>query len=262
MFSIVDIHFMDVLDILLVGLLVYYVYKLIRGTAAISIFVGIIMLYIAWAVVNALNMSLLSAIMGQVLGVGVIAIIVLFQQEIRKFLLRLGNSYMLKNGRIKIFGNLFGNRGLSIEMESLDEITQACRKMSETKTGALIVLAHTSSMEFVIETGDIIDAKINRRLIGNIFFKNSPLHDGAMVIANGRIVAVRCTLPITENPNIPAQYGMRHRAATGLSEETDAAVIVVSEETGNISFVKDGQIKTMGSITELRLAIENSYKGQ
>jgi DNA integrity scanning protein DisA with diadenylate cyclase activity len=115
-------------------------------------------------------------------------------------------------------------------------------------------------MEFVIETGDVIDARINRRLIENLFFKNSPLHDGAMVIANDRIVAARCTLPITENPNIPAHYGMRHRAATGLSEETDASVIVVSEETGNISFVKDGKIKTMGSITELRLAIENSYK--
>lgn len=165
MFSIIDIQFIDVLDILLVGLLVFYVYKLIRGTAAISIFVGIIMLYIAWAVVNALNMSLLSAIMGQVLSVGVIAIIVLFQQEIRKILLRLGNSYILKNGRVKIFGELFGGKGLSIESEALDEITQACRKMSETKTGALIVLAHTSSMEFVIETGDLIDAKINRRLI-------------------------------------------------------------------------------------------------
>ncbi|MBR5183817.1 MAG: DNA integrity scanning protein DisA nucleotide-binding domain protein, partial [Bacteroidales bacterium] len=124
----------------------------------------------------------------------------------------------------------------------------------------LIVLARTSSMEFVVETGDEIDAKINRRLIENLFFKNSPLHDGAMVIANDRIVAARCTLPITKNPNIPANYGMRHRAAAGLSEETDACVIVVSEETGNISFVQDGKIKTMGSITELRLAIENSYK--
>ena len=260
MFDIINIHIMDVVDILLVGLLVYYVYKLIRGTAAISIFLGIIILYIIWAVVKALNMSLLSEIMGQVLGVGVIAIIVLFQQEIRKFLLSLGNNYILNNEKIKMFSKFFGNRGVSMELQALDEITQACRKMSETKTGALIVLAHTSSMEFVVETGDVIDARINRRLIENLFFKNSPLHDGAMVIADGRIVAARCTLPITENPNIPAHYGMRHRAATGLSEETDACVIVVSEETGNISFVKDGKIKTMGSITELRLAIEGSYK--
>lgn len=260
MFDIINIHIMDVVDILLVGLLVYYVYKLIRGTAAISIFLGIIILYVIWAVVKALNMSLLSEIMGQVLGVGVIAIIVLFQQEIRKFLLSLGNNYILNNEKIKMFSKLFGNKGISIELQALDEITQACRKMSETKTGALIVLARTSSMEFVIETGDVIDARINRRLIENLFFKNSPLHDGAMVIANGRIVAARCTLPITENPNIPAHYGMRHRAATGLSEETDACVVVVSEETGNISFVMDGKIKTMGSITELRLAIEGAYK--
>lgn len=260
MFEIINFHIMDVVDILLVGLLVFYVYKLIRGTAAISIFLGIITLYIIWAVVKALNMSLLSEIMGQVLGVGVIAIIVLFQQEIRKFLLSLGNNYILNNEKLKIFSKLLGNKGISMQLEALDEITHACRKMSETNTGALIVLARTSSMEFVIETGDVIDAKINRRLIENLFFKNSPLHDGAMVIANDRIVAARCTLPITENPNIPANYGMRHRAAVGLTEETDACVIVVSEETGNISFVKDGKIKTMGSITELRLAIESSYK--
>ena len=260
MFDIINFHIMDVVDILLVGLLVYYVYKLIRGTAAISIFLGIITLYIIWAVVKALNMSLLSEIMGQVLGVGVIAIIVLFQQEIRKFLLSLGNNYILNNEKLKIFSKLLGNKGISMQLEALDEITHACRKMSETNTGALIVLARTSSMEFVIETGDVIDARINRRLIENLFFKNSPLHDGAMVIANDRIVAARCTLPITENPTIPANDGMRHRAAVGLTEETDACVIVVSEETGNISFVKDGKIKTMGSITELRLAIESSYK--
>ena len=260
MFEIIDIHFIDILDILLVGLLVFYVYRLIRGTAAISIFLGIILLYIMWAVVKALNMSLLSAIMGQVLGVGVIAIIVLFQQEIRKFLLRLGSTYLLNNKHLKFLSALFGRKESGMELAALDEITEACRKMSEDKTGALIVIAHSSSMDFVTETGDIIDARISRRLIENLFFKNSPLHDGAMVISNDRIVAARCTLPISENPNIPAKYGMRHRAATGLSEETDACVIVVSEETGNISFVKDGEIKTMNSITELRLAIENSYK--
>ncbi len=260
MFNIVDIHIIDIVDILLVGLLVFYVYKLIRGTAAISIFLGIIMLYIIWAVVKALNMSLLSEIMGQVLGVGVIAIIVLFQQEIRKFLLSLGSTYIVNNEKLEFLSKIFGNRGMGMQIQALDEITEACRKMSETKTGALIVLARTSSMDFVIETGDIIDAKISRRLIENLFFKNSPLHDGAMVIANDRVVAARCTLPISKNPNIPANYGMRHRAATGLSEETDACVIVVSEETGNISFVMDGHIRTMGSISELRIAIENSYK--
>lgn len=176
------------------------------------------------------------------------------------FLLHLGNKYFIGNKRLRFAKKLFGGKGSAIEMDALDEITHACRKMSETKTGALIVLAHTSSLEFIVETGDKIDARINRRLIENLFFKNSPLHDGAMVIGRNRIIAARCTLPITENPNIPAHYGMRHRAAIGLTEENDASVIVVSEETGNISFVEDGKIKTINSITELRLNIENSYK--
>ncbi|MEF9985570.1 MAG: diadenylate cyclase CdaA [Bacteroidales bacterium] len=260
MFGFINVQLIDIIDIILVGLIIFQIYKLIRGTAAINIFLGIIILYIAWIVVTAFNMSLLSAIMGQVLGVGVIALLILFQQEIRRFLLHLGSRYLNGKGSRKIANSFFGNRSGGMQLEALDELTQACRKMSETKTGALIVLAHTSSQEFVIETGDRIDANINRRLIENLFFKNSPLHDGAMIIAGNRIVAARCTLPISENPNIPAHYGMRHRAATGLTEETDATVVVVSEETGIISFVKDGEIKGMNSITELRLAIENSYK--
>ncbi len=260
MFSFINIQLIDIIDIILVGLIIFQIYKLIRGTAAINIFLGIILLYIVWIIVTALNMNLLSAIMGQVLGVGVIALIILFQQEIRRFLLHLGSRYINGKGRRIIAGTLFGSKKGGIPLESLDELTHACRKMSETKTGALIVLGHTSSLEFVIETGDRLDANINRRLIENLFFKNSPLHDGAMIIAGNRIVAARCTLPISENPNISPNYGMRHRAAAGLTEETDSTVIVISEETGNISFVKDGQIKTMNSITELRLAIENSYK--
>ena len=260
MLDFIDVKLIDIIDVILVALLVYYIYKLIRGTAAISIFSGIILIYIVWIVVNALNMSLLSAILGQILGVGVIAIIVLFQQEIRRFLLHLGSRYLSGRESKRIVNFIFGKRQEEIPLETLDEITQACRKMSETKTGALIVIGHTSSVDPIVETGDKIDANINRRLIENIFFKNAPLHDGAMVIANNRIVAARCTLPISENPNIPAQYGMRHRAAAGITEQTDASVLVVSEETGNISFVKDGEIKKMNSIAELRLAIEGAYK--
>lgn len=261
MFSFVNIQLIDIIDILLVGFLIYQIYKLIRGTAAISIFVGIIIIYVVWIIVKALNMSLLTAIIGQVLGVGVIALIILFQQEIRRFLLHLGNRYVMGGGKRRLRW-LLGNKQPEIVNEALDELTQACRRMGDTKTGALIVLTHSSSLGFVTETGDTIDANINRRLIENIFFKNSPLHDGAMVIANNRIVAARCTLPISENPNIPPQYGMRHRASAGITEETDASAIVVSEETGNISFVSNGEIKTMNSITELRIAIENSYKNQ
>ena len=260
MFNIINIQLIDIIDIIVVGLLIFQIYRLIRGTAAINIFVGIIILYIIWIIVQALGMSLLSALMGQVLGVGFIALIVLFQQEIRRVLLHLGSRYLNSKNTHRIANSIFGKHGKSIGLEDLEEITQAARKMSETNTGALMVLKHSSSLDFIVETGDIVDANINRRLIENLFFKNSPLHDGAMVIANGRIHAARCTLPITENPNIPAHLGMRHRAAAGITEQTDATVIVVSEETGNISHVKNGEIKVINSLTELRIAIENSYK--
>ncbi len=260
MFNIVNIQLIDIIDIILVGLLIFQIYKLIRGTAAINIFLGIIILYISWIIVTALNMKLLSSIMGQVLGVGVIALIILFQQEIRRFLLHLGSRYIGRKHNNSFINRVLGSKNASINLTSLDEITHACRKMSETKTGALIVMGHLSSLETITETGDRIDALINRRLIENLFFKNSPLHDGAIVIEKDRITAARCTLPMSENPKIPANYGMRHRAAAGITEETDATAVVVSEETGNISFVRDGEIKTINSITELRLAIENSYK--
>lgn len=260
MIDFINITIIDIIDIILVGLLIYQLFKIIRGTAAINIFLGIILLYIAWIVFTALNMSLISSILGQILGVGVIALIILFQQEIRRFLLHLGSRYVNDSKFGKTIKKLFRTQQTEIQNNSLDELTQACNRMSQTKTGALIVLEHYSSLEFIVETGDRIDSVINRRIIENIFFKNTPLHDGAMVIFNNRITAARCTLPITENPNIPPQYGMRHRAGVGMTEQTDADVVVVSEETGNISFITNGEIKTMNSISELRLAIENSYK--
>ena len=258
MLDFINIHLIDIIDILLVGLLIYQIYKLIRGTAAMSIFIGIIILYFIWLVVKTLHMELLSAIMGQVLGVGVLALIIIFQQEIRRFLIHLGNNSFHRNSNF-LTRTLFGTNSKNVPLETLDELTQAVRKMSETQTGALIVMTHRSPLESVTETGDRIDAVINRRLIENLFFKNSPLHDGAVVMDTTRIIAARCTLPISDNQNIPPQYGMRHRAAVGITEQTVATAIVVSEETGGIAFVKDGEIKTINSITELRLAIENSY---
>jgi len=260
MLDFIKIEWIDIMDIILVGLLIYQVYKLIRGTAALNIFTGILVFYFVWLIVKALRMELLGAILGQVIGVGVIALIVLFQQEIRRFLLLMGTRYMDSRQKLKIVNVFLGVKGKTVSLTLLDEVTQACRRMAESKTGALIVLAKSSSLEFVIETGDRIDAIICRRLIENIFFKNAPLHDGAMIIAYNKIVAARCTLPISENPHIPASFGMRHRAAMGITEITDANVIVVSEETGDISYVSNGVIKKMNSINELRLAIENSYK--
>ncbi|MBQ1754235.1 MAG: diadenylate cyclase CdaA [Bacteroidales bacterium] len=259
MFDFINISFIDVLDVLMVGLLIYWLIRVVRGTSAVNIFIGVLLLYVVWIASRALGMKLLSFILGQVLGVGVVALLVIFQPEIRRFLLRISSSTTA--AQQGVFKKLFRqSRAGGMAPGELEELTAACRKMSETKTGALIVLRHGSALGDILDTGDEIDARINRRLIENIFFKNSPLHDGAMVITANRILAARCTLPITQRQDIPAHYGMRHRAAIGMSEVSDASVIVVSEETGDISFVSDGQIQTMGSITELRLAIENSFK--
>ena len=260
MIDFVNISWIDILDMLLVALLLYELFRLIRGTSAMSIFIGILILYVVWGVVKALNMRLLSTILGQVLGVGVIALIVIFQQEIRQFLLRFGNRYltgrnMLRSRRRKGWFH----DDMTMSSSALEEITAACHHMAETHTGALIVFRHTSSLDRFIETGDEIDAAIQRRLIENLFFKNSPLHDGAVIMTYNRIVAARCTLPITEKNDINPRYGMRHRAAIGISEITDAEVVVVSEETGEISYVAAGEITTMKSISELRLKLENSY---
>ena len=259
MFDFIDISLIDVIDVLMVGLLIYWLIRVVRGTSAVNIFLGILLLYVIWIASRALGMKLLSFILGQVLGVGVVALLVIFQPEIRRFLLRISSS--TSAAQKGLFSKLFRQtRSAGMQPVELGELTAACNKMSETRTGALIALRHSSALGEIIDTGDEIDARISRRLIENIFFKNSPLHDGAMVLSENRIIAARCTLPITQRQDIPAHYGMRHRAAIGLTEATDASVIVVSEETGNISFVHEGQIKTMGSIAELRLAIENSYK--
>ena len=252
------IHFnlSDVLDIVAVALLLYQIYKLIRGTTAINIFTGILLLYFLWFIVRALNMQLLSTILGQVLGVGIIAIIIVFQQEIRRFLLHLGSRF--NNQRYTWLQRLFKQRTHThIELD-IDSITRACRQMSESKTGALIVIERHSLMTMYAGTGDIIDARISSRLLQNLFFKNAPLHDGAVIISHNKIHAARCTLPISEQVYIPAQYGMRHRAAVGLTEQTDAIVIVVSEETGDISLVENAVINRMeGGVNELRVKIEN-----
>ena len=259
MFDFIDISFIDVLDVLMVGLLIYWLIRVVRGTSAVNIFLGVLLLYVVWIASRALGMKLLSFILGQVLGVGVVALLVIFQPEIRRFLLRISSS--TTSAQKGVFRKLFRHTtSAGLPSHELEELTAACRKMAETKTGALIVIRHGAALGEILDTGDEIDARINRRLIENIFFKNTPLHDGAMVISENRILAARCTLPITARQDIPAHYGMRHRAAIGMSEVSDASVIVVSEETGDISFVSDGQIKTMGSITELRLAIENSFK--
>lgn len=251
----IPFRILDVIDIFLVAFLLYQIYMLIRGTVAINIFIGIFVLYIIWLVVRVLNMELLSSILGQIIGVGVIALIIVFQQEIRRFLLFIGTRYLSKN-RFSIENWLFPKQKNMVAPVNIEAVVKSCRHMSESKTGALIVIARKSELQYYAETGDIIDAETSSRLIENIFFKNSPLHDGALIIVNDKIRAVRCILPVTENLNIPAHYGMRHRAALGISEHSDALIVVVSEETGKISFVHEGEIKYGVSSMELRELLE------
>lgn len=260
-FGFLQLSLADILDILLLALLIYFTFRWIRGTSAMSIFVAILSLYVIRVIVSAFNMRLMTNIMETVLDVGLIALIVIFQPEIRKFLMRLGSRYMNSRQGKMILDKILGKNRKATNIsgsDAVNDLTEACRRMSEDKTGALIVIAHKASLEEIISTGDRIDASIHRRLIMNLFFKNSPLHDGALVISGGRIVAARCTLPITERTNIPASYGMRHKAAIGITEETDADAIVVSEETGNISFVKGGIVTPIKNINELKLLLNTA----
>ena len=257
-----QISLADILDILLLGVIIFVAFRWLRGSSAMSIFVAIVSLYLIRVVTGAFNMRLMTAILDMILDVGVLAIIVIFQPEIHKFLIRLGNRYMNNaKGRALIDRILGKKQTAAIERsEEVNDLAEACRRMSEDKTGALIVITHKNPLEEVISSGDRIDAGIHRRLIMNLFFKNSPLHDGALVISGDRIVAARCTLPITTRTNIPASYGMRHKAAIGITEETDADAIVVSEETGKISFVSRGNVTPIQNINELKLLLNTALK--
>lgn len=247
----------DILDILLVAVLLYQLYKLIRGTVAINIFAGIFTFYLIWLIVRALNMELLSSILGQFIGVGVIALIIVFQQEIRRFLLLIGTKYNF-NKSWK-FEDLFKFQGKNIKDESIDSIIVACKKMSNTKTGALIVLAKNSELYNYARTGVIMKAKISSDLIESIFFKNSPLHDGGMIISENKILAARCILPVSDSTKIPGNMGLRHRAALGMTQNSDAHVVIVSEETGNLTYVKDGHFKVKISIDELERFLKGDF---
>ncbi|MBI9053372.1 MAG: TIGR00159 family protein [Bacteroidales bacterium] len=250
----ISIRFLDILDILLVAFLLYQIYNLIRGTTAINIFIGIFSLYLLWLLVKALNMSLLSSILGQVIGVGVIALLIVFQQEIRRFLLIISTRYI--RSRKFSFDKIFSFAEKKEEKVNIDAVVNACSNMSAFKTGALIAISKKSDLLSFIKTGDILNADTSSRLLESIFFKNSPLHDGAVIIKEDRIAAARCVLPTSENVDLPPQFGMRHRAALGITEKTDALVVLVSEETGAISFAKEESIETNIGPNRLRQILE------
>lgn len=250
----------DAIDILLVSILLYQLYKIIKGTVAVNVFIGVIAIYLIGLVVNAFQMKLLSTIVRQVLGVGAIALIILFQQEIRKFLIIIGlKSY--NSAQAKWILNIFTfSKKDSVSATHYKAIVTACYNMSKTHTGALIVLSNNSDLSFYTSTGDTIDANINTRLIENIFFKNSPLHDGAVIIKKDKIVAARCVLPVTENENFPPQLGMRHRAAVGITEVSGCIVLIVSEESGTVGYASKGRIRTNVTKEELFKYLSKDYK--
>lgn len=236
----IHVTIIDIIDIVVVAIIMYYIYRLTKGTHAPSILTGILIIYLLWVVVKALNMELLSVILGHIIGVGMIALIVVFQPEIRRFLHLLGARSNQK--RNSFMGRLFDMQEYKNDhLEYVRPIVKACTDMSESKTGALIVIRQKSDLSVIEETGIPIDARISSSLVKNIFFKNSPLHDGALIIENGRIVSAKCILPLTEQ-DVPANFGMRHRAALGVSEVSDAIIVVVSEETGSISVAHNGVV--------------------
>lgn len=233
-----DFRILDVIDIVLVALLLYYIYKLVRGTVAINIFIGIVIIYLAWKLTQLANMQMLSSVIGKFIDVGMIVLIVVFQQEIRKFLLLIGSTNW--GHRYRFLRQLkFGKEPLEPK-HNIPAIVQACYTLKEQKTGALIVIKRNTPLEFVTNTGDTMRIEVNAPILESIFYKNSTLHDGAIVIEDNFIVATRVILPVSDSRAIPLRFGLRHRAAVGISEKTDAIALVVSEETGNISYIKDG----------------------
>ena len=232
----VPFTFIDFIDIILVAAIMFWIYRATRGTNAPYIISGIIMIYLMWVVVRTLNMELLSNILGQFVSVGVIALIIVFQPEIRRFLQMIG----MRQKRFNFIARIF-NRNDNTSVTIIAPIVQACREMFAHKTGALIVIGRQSDLRLITEGGIAIDAKISTPLLENIFFKNAPLHDGAVVIEGDRIVAAKCILPVTQS-DVPKSYGTRHRAAIGMSEISDAIILVVSEETGGISIAHGGTI--------------------
>jgi diadenylate cyclase len=236
----IQIRIIDIIDILLVAFLMYQVYLLIRGTVAFNIFVAVISFWLLYVIVKMLKMKLLSTILGAVIGGGAIALIILFQQEIRRFLIFFGSKYF-QEGKLSLQNLL--NRNDSIgEKVKIASIHKASLNLANSYTGALIVITRKSSLDIYSETGDTLKARTSSRLLESIFMKNGPLHDGAVIIENDLVIAARCVLPFTSKTELPPLYGMRHRAGLGISENTDAFVIIISEERGEISIAEHGEL--------------------
>jgi uncharacterized protein (TIGR00159 family) len=233
----------NIIDILLVITIIILLFRWLRGTTATRIILGLIFVYVVWKVVTIFHLTVLSEILGQIIQVGVILLVIIFQPEIRKFLYLLGNR--------KFFKWFARNKEEDIE-EDIDAIVSACKRMSASQTGALIIIARRNPLNEIITTGEEVDAFVSRELLESIFFKNSPLHDGAVVIKKHRIAAARCILPVSKSDALPSDIGLRHRSAVGITAETDAIAVVVSEQTGQISVSIQGQLQQNISPTVLK----------
>ena len=240
MFDFLNFKFVDFLDIVLVGLMLYYIYRLLKGTVAISIFSGIVIIFLFWKLTVIVKMELVSSILGQFINVGFFALIVVFQQEIRKFLLVLGSTNVLNSKNLLRKLSLKKTSEDTAIVQMCETLVSACRKMGSERTGALIILERNQ-----------MNIELNQPILESIFYKNSPLHDGAIVIQDGFIVATRVILPVVGQSVIPKEYGLRHRAAVSITEKTDALALVVSEETGKVSYINNSEFVPYNTDSEL-----------
>ncbi len=251
-----DFRIIDLVDIVLFAALIFYLYRLVKGTAAINIFIGIVIIYLIYEITLFLKMEMLSRALGAFTGAGVFALIVVFQQELRRFLLMLGSTQFTSKRRflrqLRFFKEETDNNKAVV-----DEIIKACKRMSATKTGALIAIKRDGSLDFLKNSGDTMDIVVNAPIIQSIFYKNSTLHDGAMIIEGNKITATRVILPVSDNRKIPQRFGLRHRAALGLTERSNALAIIVSEETGQVSLVIDGAFESYEDMQELATKVKN-----
>ena len=242
-FGVFEIGIKDVVDILLVGIMLYWAFRLLKRSGAVNLFWGILMILVIWFLVSfVFDLELTGAIFNYIISIGAIALVVIFQEELRYLIYRFGSQFTSRKFRRA--------RTDAAEEEMRRCITTACLHMSRSKTGALIVIQGANNLREFEDTGEYINATVSARLIENIFFKNTPLHDGAVIIADHKIVAASCILPVSKDTDIPSHFGLRHRAALGITEKTDATAIVVSEETGKISVAKGSTLKEV-SIDQL-----------
>jgi uncharacterized protein (TIGR00159 family) len=235
-----DFSIKDAIDIVLVASLLYYFYKLMKESGSLNVFLGILVFLLSWVFVSKLlQMRLLGSIFDQLMSVGTLALVVIFHDEIRSFFRNIGS-----HRRLGYLSRFFSrNREGKEDDASIMPIVMACMSLSQQKTGALIVVERRDTLEEIIKTGEALNADVNQRLLESVFFKNAPLHDGAVIVRGSRIVAAQCILPVSHNLNIPKKLGLRHRSAMGISENTDAIAIVVSEETGSISAAVNGKFR-------------------